>query len=220
MILLDSITQAHVVFLGQLLNLSPKVFISHMWRSFFQRPLDFGLPLVEASSAPGIASELHNPVTGDPHPVLLTSDLPSTLKELQPASGDAYFARIIHYVSIEEIRQRHWAHVGDLSKTFRKAFERHSNALGGRRVKGPLYWVHEQPRETQRWRRELPVVTAHASIDYVTSTSLFVMEGSRYWPSQYGKYMQPECLIAILTTAPRGDIAKPRVRSRLRLEHH
>ena len=211
MILIDNLNYVHMLFIGRLLNLSPNVFISHMWRSFFERPLEFGLPLVETSSTRGIALELDHPVIGAPHPVLLTSDLPATSSGLPSAPGDKPFTRIIHDVSIDEIRQRQWAYPGYLFKPLRVLIEEQSNALRGRRVKGPLYWVDERSPNLPRGRGELPNSISHASIDYVASTSMFVMEASSFWPSQYGQYKQPHCLVAVLTTASRTHIAEPQI---------
>ena len=107
LILADHVSPYHVISLGHLLNLDPRLFISHMWRSFYQHPLAFGLPMMETPSARVVACELHDRVTGKSHPVYHSQSLGPISQQHSAAANELPIPEVVQHAAVEGIRQRH-----------------------------------------------------------------------------------------------------------------
>ena len=132
---LDSFQGAHVIFLGELLNIHPRVFISNMWRTFHDRPLDFGLPMAETPAAP-----IYVPSAGDPNIAILRDLRPSA--DCSPlALCSQRFSEPVSTLCADGVESIRLTLPCTLNDHFhRTVCEAEVASFAGRRVSDALYW--------------------------------------------------------------------------------
>ena len=179
---LTDLPPSYIIFLGQVLDVDPRVFISHMWRGFQRNASKFRLSLVEKSSA---RVSLTTPGF-EPFKYRIPQDLDESFEDGDGKATQPSFSKLTYTSCIEGLGQLDWISPnykfihGRIDSGVQQIIEN----LGGRCVSSPLRWVEVDGLEIS-----VPVqsVAAHATVDFVTTTSVHCLEGSTVGSACFGR---------------------------------